>query len=180
VQWGSDLIAGALRDTKNPVIALTPAQASGVCITDLVNHWDFRAVDAAVPGRGTCREYRPWLCKVAGEPMAVALHSKVGLMPAVWQSSSVLRPGPPSSAASVTAPQRPVPTQRLLSRPPELLHAERPVIQVGPGRIRTSFSMVDRGALYGVHPVSGGRGLRSEKETDWKATQRDRNRSTND
>jgi thiamine pyrophosphate-dependent acetolactate synthase large subunit-like protein len=79
--WGSDAIATALRATGVPYIALTPGSSFRGLHDSLVNH-----LGAERPAMLLClhEEHAVAIAhgyaKVTGEPLAVALHSNVGLM----------------------------------------------------------------------------------------------------
>jgi thiamine pyrophosphate-dependent acetolactate synthase large subunit-like protein len=79
--WGSDAIATALRATGVPYIGLTPGSSFRGLHDSLVNH-----LGAERPAMLLClhEEHAVAIAhgyaKVTGEPLAVALHSNVGLM----------------------------------------------------------------------------------------------------
>lgn len=80
-EWGSDAIANFLRNTGIPFISLNPGASFRGLHDSLVNH-----LDASGPGMLMClhEEHAVALAhgyaKVTGQPLAVALHSNVGLM----------------------------------------------------------------------------------------------------
>jgi thiamine pyrophosphate-dependent acetolactate synthase large subunit-like protein len=80
-EWGSDVVADFLRATKVPYLALNPGASFRGLHDSLVNH-----LDAHHPRLLMClhEEHAVALAhgyaKVTGQPLAVALHSNVGLM----------------------------------------------------------------------------------------------------
>jgi thiamine pyrophosphate-dependent acetolactate synthase large subunit-like protein len=80
-EWGSDLIAEAVRNTKIPFIALTPGASFRGFHDSLVNHLgNVRPEMLLCLHEEHAVSIAHGYAKVAGQPMAVALHSNVGLM----------------------------------------------------------------------------------------------------
>src|SRR5215468_4572441 len=79
--WGSDVIAATLRDLEFPYVSLTPGASFRGLHDSLVNYLgnDQPRLLLSVHEESAVAIAHGW-AKVTGTPMAVALHSNVGLM----------------------------------------------------------------------------------------------------